>query len=416
MGRRPAGWSDREDLLKQVEKIWDSGRLLRERLEDSGYFPRRLVFRTPGTTALTHEFEAVRSWAAQVERLRGFRIEWKTIRHRVIGENRLPVEAWIDDLEGAVDLLGKASELEQFDELVRDTQARVPRLRAWIFRHPLKSLSCAPSWSRFLDFVVWRKTRDRPGIYLRQVDIPGVDTKFIERHRAVLGALLDEVLPAAQVDASATGVRQFERRYGFRSRPHRVRYRLLDPALAVLPGRDRDISVTGADFGALFEAPGVSSSLDQVFITENEINFLAFPDRPRSLVVFGGGYGFEALAKADWLDEVALLYWGDIDTHGFAILDQLRARFPHASSLLMDESTLFSHRDFWEMEVAPEVRPLNRLTEKDRRLYQALCKNQYAHHLRLEQERVRYGALESALASLGQQRVSFLSGSESGFE
>jgi len=28
-------------------------------------------------------------------------------------------------------------------------------------------------------------------MYLRQLDVPGVDTKFIERHRAVLGELLE---------------------------------------------------------------------------------------------------------------------------------------------------------------------------------------------------------------------------------
>lgn len=405
MGRRPAGWSDRAALLNQVQKSWDSGQLLRERLEDSGYFPRRLVFKAPGSAALTHDFEAVRSWIADVERLRGFRVEWKTVRHRVIGENRIPVEAWVDSLEAAVALLGKAGELQRFDGLVGDTRERAPRLLAWIGRYPLKALDCAPYWSRLLDFVLWLEIHLKPGIYLRQVDIPGVDSKFIERHRAILAPLLDEMLPPGQIDTTATGIRQFERRYGFRSKPNRVRYRLLDPALALLPGQDRDISVTGDDFRALFDGPDMAESLDQVFVTENEINFLAFPEYPRSLVVFGGGYGFEALAKAEWLERVSLVYWGDIDTHGFAILDQLRHRFPHVRSLLMDEGTLLDHRDFWEEEGAPESRQLSRLTANESRLYQALCSNDYAHHVRLEQERVRFGALERALASLGQEQV-----------
>ncbi len=38
----------------------------------------------------------------------------------------------------------------------------------------------------------------------------------------------------------------------------------------------------------------------------------------------------EPLAEASWLKERDLFYWGDIDTHGFAILDQLRGHFPHA--------------------------------------------------------------------------------------
>ncbi len=42
------------------------------------------------------------------------------------------------------------------------------------------------------------------------------------------------------------------------------------------------------------------------------------------------------LAQAGWLARCQVYYWGDIDTHGFAILDQLRTHIPHARSLLMD--------------------------------------------------------------------------------
>jgi hypothetical protein len=44
------------------------------------------------------------------------------------------------------------------------------------------------------------------------------------------------------------------------------------------------------------------------------------------------------------------LYWGGIDTHGFAILDRLRASIPGAALLLMDENTLQAHRHVWGQE------------------------------------------------------------------
>jgi hypothetical protein len=43
-----------------------------------------------------------------------------------------------------------------------------------------------------------------------------------------------------------------------------------------------------------------------------------------------------------------ILYWGDIDTHGFAILDRLRTGMPHMRSLMMDQATLQAHRSLWE--------------------------------------------------------------------
>ena len=50
-----------------------------------------------------------------------------------------------------------------------------------------------------------------------------------------------------------------------------------------------------------------------MFITENEINFLAFPAVADSLIIFGAGYGFETLVEAAWLARCRIHYWGDID-------------------------------------------------------------------------------------------------------
>jgi hypothetical protein len=77
---------------------------------------------------------------------------------------------------------------------------------------------------------------------------------------------------------------------------------------------------------------------------------LAFPHLAGSMVVFGAGYGFEVLAGAHWLQERSVYYWGDIDTHGFAILDQLRAQLPQVQSLLMDRATLLAHHSQWGEE------------------------------------------------------------------
>ncbi|MGI6299138.1 MAG: Wadjet anti-phage system protein JetD domain-containing protein [Saccharofermentanales bacterium] len=44
-------------------------------------------------------------------------------------------------------------------------------------------------------------------------------------------------------------------------------------------------------------------------------------------MIFGAGYGFDHLASASWLNQKDIYYWGDIDTHGFAILNQLRRLF-----------------------------------------------------------------------------------------
>ena len=46
----------------------------------------------------------------------------------------------------------------------------------------------------------------------------------------------------------------------------------------------------------------------------------------------------DVLEPLGWLTDLDLVYWGDIDTHGFAILNRLRHRFGNARSMLMDRT------------------------------------------------------------------------------
>src|SRR5690606_23242041 len=137
--------------------------------------------------------------------------------------------------------------------------------------------------------------------------------------------------------------------------------------------------------------------VERVYITENETNFLAFPPATRATVVSGAGYGWEALPPADRPPPRPLHYWGDLDTHGFAILDQLRAGLPHVRSFLMDRDTLLAHRLHWGAEPEPVKHDLARLTEEETAVYDDLRFDRLQPGLRLEQERVGYGWLSERL-------------------
>ncbi len=71
-------------------------------------------------------------------------------------------------------------------------------------------------------------------------------------------------------------------------------------------------------------------------------------------------YGWETLARAARL-RCPIFYWGDRYTHGFAILDPLRAHFPDAASFLMDRRALLAHRQPWGEEPGPVRHDLPRL-------------------------------------------------------
>jgi hypothetical protein len=123
------------------------------------------------------------------------------------------------------------------------------------------------------------------------------------------------------------------------------------------------------------------------------------------MVIFGSGYGVRALASLGWLAGLDLVYWGDLDTHGFAILNGLRQCFPRARAMLMDRATLLAHRGQWVTEPSPTRAALNLLTPAEQELYHALSANAFGSAVRLEQERVSFTALEAALSGAGNEQL-----------
>lgn len=383
------------ELNAQVQRLWDQGDILRSVVTDEALFPLRLRLKVPTASDVAERFDEVRLWSAELRAAARYRVELQSVRHRVHGANSLPSQAWIDTLSDAVTVIDKGDDLTRFGVLVNATAQRRGALLPWLSRNPLRALALANAWTRLLDIVDWLQAHPKPGVYIRQLDVPDVHSKFIETHRAVLTELLDLALPASVIEPSAVGASQFAKRYGFRDKPARVRFRVLDPVRALFPQViERDVTLDAASFARL--DPAVS----RVFITENEINFLALPDLPDSLVIFGAGYGFELIADAAWLSRCRVFYWGDIDTHGFAILDQLRATLPHVESLLMDRATLLAFPTLWGTEEQPARRELSRLTAQEQSLFDDLRNNVMANNLRLEQERIGFRYVQAALAKL----------------
>lgn len=403
----PLPWTRPAELRAQVQRLWDKGELLRAWLEHQGLaqgvvepvtaltWPLRLNLKVPASADLSDRFEAVRLWLQELTQTPQVRIEWREINHRVQGAQRLPAAVWLDEPGTALTWIGQSRNAQRFATLWQQTQHQAALL-PWLLRKPLQALELASHWQKLVAVAAWVQTHPRPGIYLRQVDIPGVDSKFIESHRGVLSEWLDLALPSSAISPQAVGIGQFARRYGFLEKPLRIRFRLLDAALPGLPGCPPlpDLTLEAEAFAAL------KLPLERVFITENETNFLAFPPHARAMVIFGAGYGWDALAQAQWLHTLDLHYWGDLDSHGFVILDQLRRHFPHVRSMLMDRATLLAHRAHWNEEPSPTNPLLTRLSRDEAELYASLCQNELHPHLRLEQERIGYGWLEQTLAQL----------------
>jgi hypothetical protein len=388
-------WTLPADLRAQVEKLWARGDLLSSILSEANFFPRKLMLKTPTSSELAQRFDEVRDWVREISVFPHCRIETRSFNHRVLGNNEIPDEVWIDNVEAAVALISKQTELTRFREIIALTTARQPDLLPWLSQRSLFALKHADSWTRLLAVVGWIANQPRPNIYLRQISIAGIHSKFIEDHKGVLSALLDIVLPPECINHDASGSTQFELRYGFKEKPIFIRLRALDPSIFIIPGQTRaDVSIDATSFANL------SLGCKKVLITENEVNFLSLPTLSDCVAIFGKGYGWDAIARAAWLQDCMIYYWGDIDTHGFAILDQLRSYLPHTQSVLMDRDTLLNFEQLWGEELQPTNRNLTRLNTAELSLYEALCEGSLGLKVRLEQEHIGFDWAMKVLRNL----------------
>lgn len=394
------------DIEARCRKLWDSQQVLRAFLTDEPFFPREFPLGLPAGEQLLDNLAEVRSWLKQL-RLEskeakgfGYRLVEREFRFRRQGTHRLPYRAVIDGLEDLLKLIGKQAAFSRFVRLQAETRARVPELLPMLAASPLRILDEHANWSQVLSVCQQFREGQVQGRYLRQLDIEGVDTKFIETKQALLWDALKRVLPPERQDERVTGLKDhgFERRFGLRYDPPLIRFRLLDPALKA--SGLTDLSVPLDDFAAF------PPDVDLVFMTENKVNGLAFPPVPRAMVVFGMGYAIRSLVEATWLEDKQIVYWGDIDTHGFAMLSLLRRRFPRTLSMLMGLDTLLACRALWGVEPAETrfLQELDGLTEEEREVFELLKANALGNYLRLEQERIPFRILQDKLAAFSMIR------------
>ncbi len=382
------------ELKKKAERPWNSGTFLKSWLKGEEMFPLEIPFRTPSGRTLGREFSKVREWIALLHnnskavKGSGYSVEYRSINHQQLGRQSLPDRILFENSNDLLTYIGRQKAFRIFDELVGTTRRQLPEVFSFIEEKPLKVLDAHESWPAFLKVCRYFQLNPRPGRYIRQLDIQGVDTKFIESHKAILSELLCLALEPEDYDPSVTGLAEngFERRFGLRYDEPLIRFRLLDSQDAIT-----DISVPVSQFAD----PGVET----VFITENKVNGLAFPAVNGAIVIFGLGYGVRTLSSVPWLKNKRLVYWGDIDTHGFSILSRVRALFPKTESMLMDQATLEQHRPLCvhEHESKRFLGELSNLSPDELIIYNNLRGNRLGVNLRLEQERIGYGWLLEVL-------------------
>lgn len=289
-----------------------------------------------------------------------------------LGRQRVPVRVTVGSWDRVAALIGRTDKLEH----ARTRHTALKSLFPATDGFAEAAARCHPAWTLLTDAdfnrlcltLAWFAENPASGLRARAVPIEGLDTKWVERHRSLVRKLLAPV-----------GVEDL----GLATGDATVRLRYLDPSLA--PGTEfLDVAVP---YGA--DPTGGAAGLT-VIVVENKETFLALPATPvgsRAIAVWGAGYSGTALAQLKWITNARVLYWGDADADGYAILHGLRAHMPPGSvtSVAMDSETIARFLHLAVPDPGDPGRALPHLTAAEERARRLLVTS---GNLRLEQERV----------------------------
>ncbi len=263
--------------------------------------------------------------------------------------------------------------------------AQFPQLGAPVVARVLKALDGCDDLEceQVLSAGAWFSAHDARGLTLRQVPIPGIDSKWLDNRRR-----RDLVCLLANKDE-----------LGLVSWEPSVQLAYLDPEHLARGGRRYDSWVRG-------DVISVAYAPELVIIVENKDTYRCFPQVKRAICVFGSGFAGPAIVcELPWVrDADEVVYWGDLDADGFEILNAYRAAGLACRSILMDVSTLERFGRYGtnvekdhKTRIHRQRKELALLHADERAAYELITDPAYAGNRRLEQERIPLSEAHAAL-------------------
>jgi hypothetical protein len=325
--------------------------------------------------------DGVKTWISAWKSWRGNgALVWIERHWHSLGIQSVPQKLILNGPSDAISWIGEieawSNALERYKTLIQRWPTLIDILPKY---YNVLTNSDDGNFLRITGMLSWICANPGSGLYPRQIPVAGVDSKWLESHKN----LVCELVSAIQ----GTNDRDFFNVCGLKPPPQLIRMRILDPEIRSRFSGLGDISTPWEETANLNIKP------THIFIVENLQTGLAFEDLTGSVVIMALGYGVDALGRIPWLDHARCIYWGDIDTHGFAILNRARTYLPSLESALMDKQTLFNHQDLWVQEKeqsASSELPL--LTNEEQELFLSLKNNVWGQQVRLEQERICWDA------------------------
>lgn len=370
-----------EDIRESLKRRFQNQR--RNWLSDRGDWPLVMPLGSPTERDVAEDVAGIRAWVTAWSGWHGAgEISWEDRHWPRLGSQRVPTGFSLASSEQVALVIGQQPQWNRACERYRRLIAEWPILAGdSVLPRYFDALADyeANDFERLCSLMSWLEGNPRSALYLRQLPVEGLDTKWVERRKSLVTELMRAVRG------------EFEERdlfavCGLRRPPHRIRVRLLCPNLRTTIGGLLDFEAPVDEIAALPMSASVA------LIVENLESGLALPDLPGVVAFMKLGVAVGILDAIPWLRGIDAVYWGDIDTHGYAILERARRVLPGLKSALMDKETLLSHRNLWVEELVQNDAELPFLLDHERTVYEGLRSQTWGRNIRLEQERIPWAS------------------------
>lgn len=349
-----------------------------------GQWPLSVSLGVPTEKDVAGDASGVRRWVDAWSTWSGpGKVSWVSRQWARLGTQQLPASLELATPLEAASALGHGRRWRTVEQRYQLLIARWPQLagQSVVGRYfSVLSDYSDQDFSRLMAMLDWLEQNPASGLAPRQLPVAGLDTKWLEKRTG----LITDFLRSIRGDDTPG---DFYSICGLRRPAPRIRLRILCPKLRQQVGGLNDIEAP------LLEVAQLSISPRHILIVENLETGLALPDMDGVLAFMRLGNAVTMLAEVPWLQGCDITYWGDIDTHGYAILNRARSLFPNLVSVLMDQETFVSYRKLWGEEDAqcPET-TLPLLREHESVVFHGLKDGRWGSQLRLEQERIPWPA------------------------
>jgi hypothetical protein len=288
----------------------------------------------------------------------GYTVTYKAVNTRHSGEITLPDEIFFENPVDFLKFIEKEADFLAFRKALDLTKRRTPSAIQWITDNPLKFQKYTSDWDGISTILQYFLQNPRPNCYWQQLPLP-IDLVNLETHQALIGEILDTLLPISAINAKET---RFEPRFGLRYDEPMVRIRWLDDKNMPFP--NKDIAFLLSDFPEL--------SVEKVFFITDKTVFLTFPNSDNSVAIYWE-HPSNVVTNLPNLQQKIGCFFGDISAKGMEQLAEMRHYLPNLRNEMMNKTTFeaFStHHD--TVKHTPNTTFLHHLTKEEYDFYQFL--------------------------------------------